>query len=126
MTCPECGSGLTQEMIDVGVCYECGGLIYEAVVNRGQEVAGKNNPQSAQGTSKQTKVANQKSGSSSNQNNGNNGGCVFGFLILIILLCWLVSTVSSCGPDFDSKEYDDYFWSREETWESFAEWNAKQ
>lgn len=57
--------------------------------------------------------------------NSNNGGSVFGYLILVILICWLISSVSSCGPK-SSRYDDDRFWSRQETWDSFAEWNAKQ
>ena len=47
-------------------------------------------------------------------------------LIALIYFIIVVKICSSCGPDFDSKEHDDYFWSRQETWDSFAEWNAKQ
>lgn len=47
-------------------------------------------------------------------------------LALVIYFIIVVKICSSCGPDFDSKEHDDYFWSRQETWDSFAEWNAKQ
>lgn len=46
-------------------------------------------------------------------------------LILIILVLVLALSVGSCKSKYSGHD-DDYFWSRQETWDSFAEWNAKQ
>lgn len=47
-------------------------------------------------------------------------------LVLIILALVLVLSIGSCKSKYSGYDDDDYFWSRQETWDSFAEWNAKQ
>lgn len=59
-------------------------------------------------------------------NRKRNGGFNLKILLLTVILSLVMVCTCSCGPDFDSDEYDDYFWSRQETWDSFAKWNAKQ
>lgn len=35
--CPDCGTELTQEMIDVNMCWECGKIFDETLIYKGQE-----------------------------------------------------------------------------------------